>query len=473
MCQVQNGLTMEEIKRVFESFTDGVLITDAHGNVLMHNQAYIQKTFKPFNDSLAGMNLRDINLIGMNMRDIIKVIGRTKAAALMVLDEMNPVTMTHSSESGTIMVTSNPLFDVEGSLNMVITYVREITDYVRLHEELNEIKSLEEMYYQTLQDDYSQEQGQPVAASRIMKETLNLAQRLAPVEATILLTGESGVGKDVLARYIHENSPRSKSPYIAVNCGALPENLLESELFGYAPGAFTGASRTGKTGLFEAANGGTLFLDEIAETSPNMQVALLRVLENRELIRVGSAQKIPVNVRIIAATNRNLEDMVNHETFRYDLFYRLNVLQIKIPPLRERQEDIVRLSMHFLHLFNKQYRQNKNMSHEVLRQLVKYDWPGNVRELKNAIERAVLMSKGNFLSNAFLPEPLQSSTNTQPTVIVSGVMPLNSAVEEVEKQVLINAFNAYGTTRQVAKALGVDHSTVIRKTRKYKIFGDD
>lgn len=462
MTKFDAPLSPGDIQDVLNSFNDGVLLTDAFGNVLLHNTAYTYMTRMPFD-----------NLVGMNMREVVRQRHGTECAALKVLEENRSVSMTHSNEEGTIVVTANPIFNVEGEITMVVTYVREVTDVLRLHEELEQAKELENYYYQLHQTYYIPDPSQPVAVSKTMQQTIETARQIANADATVLLTGESGVGKDVLARFIHGKSARSKAPFIAVNCGAVPANLLESELFGYASGAFTGAARGGKTGLFEAARGGTLFLDEIGDTSTNLQVALLRVLENRQITRIGSVEPIPVDVRIIAATNRNLNEMVDNSSFRYDLFYRLNVLNIHIPPLRERREDIIPLSVLFLNLFNDQYKQHKQLSREVVRRLVKYDWPGNVRELRNTIERCVVMNKGDHLSAASLPAALLHDESQKPAVFVSGIMPLNQAVEEAEKQVLTNALLSYGSSRQIAKAIGIDHSTVVRKLKKYKIRSED
>lgn len=454
-------LSLGEIQNVLDSFDDGVLLTDACGNVLLHNAAYVHMTRMPFD-----------HLVGMNMRDILHLRGVPTCAALRVIEENRSISMTLSNEEGTIVVTANPVFDVEGALTMVITYVREVTDIVRLREELEQAQALENYYYQIHQTYFVPDPSQPVAVSEAMRQTLETAKQISQADATLLLTGESGVGKDVLARFIHENSPRSKAPFVAINCGAVPANLLESELFGYAAGAFTGASRGGKTGLFEAACGGTLFLDEIGDTTPDLQVALLRVLESRQITRIGAVEPIPVDVRIIAATHRNLREMVDNFSFRNDLFYRLNVLNIHIPPLRERREDIIPLCILFLNIFNNQYKQHKQLSREVARKLVKYDWPGNVRELRNVIERCVVMTKGDHLSTASLPAALLSNDDLKAAVVVSGVMPLHQAVEETEKQILSNALVRFGSTRQVAQALGIDHSTVVRKLNKYKIRSD-
>jgi len=451
-------LTNSDFQKIFEGWDDGVLITDSQGFVLIHNQAYLRLTFLPFE-----------SLVGMNMRELIRKKYVTHVASLRVLEDRQPISMTHSNEFGTIVVSSNPVFDTHGSIVLVVTFVRELTEIVRLREELVQAKEIEEMYLEYNQKEYSKNNSDPIAVSKIMNHTLGLATSIAQVAANVLLTGESGVGKDVLANYIHNQSSRRDAPFIAVNCAALPENLLESELFGYDSGAFTGAARAGKAGLFEAAQGGTLFLDEIGDTSQSLQVALLRVLETKEITRVGAVKPTKIDVRIIAATNRDLEEMIKVGEFRSDLFYRLNVFQIKIPPLRDRREDIIPLSMYFINIFNNQYNRQKKMSHEVLRQLTRYDWPGNIRELRNIIERMVVMSKGDYLCLSALPESVLDDSGGNPSVIVTGIMPINYAIEQTEKQILINAMRTYSSTRKIAQVLGIDHSTVVRKIRKYRI----
>ncbi|SHI26711.1 PAS domain S-box-containing protein/TyrR family helix-turn-helix domain-containing protein [Desulfosporosinus lacus DSM 15449] len=458
MTECSNSLENFDFHKIFENWDDGVLITDSQGFVLMHNQAYLRLTFLPFD-----------SLVGMNMRELIRKKYATNVASLRVLEDRQPVSMTHSNENGTIVVSSNPVFDTHGSIAVVVTFVRELTEIVRLREELMQAKEIEEMYFKYNQKEYSTTHNVPIAVSKMMNHTLVLAANIAQVAANVLLTGESGVGKDVIANYIHEQSSRKEAPFIAVNCAALPENLLESELFGYDSGAFTGAARAGKPGLFEAAQGGTLFLDEIGDTSQSFQATLLRVLETKEIKRIGAVKPIKIDVQIIAATNRDLEDMIKAGEFRSDLFYRLNIFRIKIPTLRDRREDIIPLSMYFMNLFNNQYHRQKRLSHEVLRQLTKYDWPGNIRELRNVIERMVVMSNGDYLSVSELPESLRNDFEMHPSVIVTGIMPINYAIEETEKQILTNALRTYVSTRKIGHILGIDHSTVVRKLKKYRL----
>jgi TyrR family helix-turn-helix protein len=309
-----------------------------------------------------------------------------------------------------------------------------------------------------------------VVTSTRMRNLIDMVIRLATVGSTVLITGESGTGKELIAETIHSNSARKDKPLIKVNCGAIPENLLESELFGYEGGAFTGAKKEGKPGVIELAAGGTLFLDEIGEIPFNLQVKLLRFLQSKEFTRVGGESSITVDVRIVTATNRHLLEMVQQKQFREDLYYRLNVVPVQVPALRERKEDIPALVAHFLQVFNRKYNMNKKISPGVVDNLMRYDWPGNVRELENLIERMVVITIKDIITTADLPSHLCDSTDlNSPYVMVSGIVPLREAVESVEKQLLEKAYAKYKTTRQMAKELKVDASTVVRKAAKYKI----
>ena len=281
--------------------------------------------------------------------------------------------------------------------------------------------------------------------------------------------GKTGVGKEVVAREIHKNSLRKNGPFIKVNCASIPESLFESEMFGYASGAFTGADNKGKPGLIELANKGTLLLDEIGELSLSSQSKLLRVLEENKVTRVGGTEPINIDVRIIAATNRDLKKEVEKGTFREDLFYRLNVIPIYVPPLRERKEDIPLLSKYFLDLYNSKYNKTKTLSHKAFELLKWYSWPGNVRQLKNLIERLVLtcpydIITDDYISGFFGKEEIEELYN-----LGRGELTLDEAVSTIERQLIQNALKKYRTTRKAAKALGVSQPTIVRKCKKYGI----
>jgi len=306
----------------------------------------------------------------------------------------------------------------------------------------------------------------PIGKSKRFLEVLKLAEHVSPTESTVLIQGESGTGKEVVARYIHNLSNRVDGPFLSINCGALPENLLESELFGHVKGSFTGAVRD-KQGLFAAARGGSFFLDEVGEMPPSLQVKLLRVLQEREAIPVGATEPIPVDVRIIAATNRDLEEEIRRGNFRSDLFYRLNVIAINLPPLRERRDDLLLLIESFLQsLAQESGAEAKALSSEALDAVMVYEWPGNVRELENALEHAVVLSRGNVIDAASLPERI---TKRRKEPLVAERSYLNPTLEVIERAYIMWVLQAEGGNKpRAAEVLGIDPSTLYRKLSRYE-----
>jgi DNA-binding NtrC family response regulator len=303
----------------------------------------------------------------------------------------------------------------------------------------------------------------PVGTNRTFLSVLRLAETVAPTDSTVLITGESGTGKEIIARHIHVLSDREGGPFTSINCGALPENLLESELFGHVRGSFTGAVKD-KDGLLVAAKGGTFFMDEIAEMSPSLQVKLLRALQEREVVPVGATRPVPIDVRIIAATNRDLEQEIRRGTFRSDLYYRLNVIALHLPPLRERQEDVAMLAEHFLSQHTREGRQFR-FSDEALRVLQGYDWPGNVRELENAIERAAILARGDLIGPDELPVRV---VKPEAVPLVSERPPANPTLELVERAYILWVLQAEGGNKaRAAEVLGIDPSTLYRKLSRY------
>ena len=332
---------------------------------------------------------------------------------------------------------------------------------------------MEKLYFRNLSDlSYKKGHGSDIViVSDAMKDIYLLAKKVSNFDATVLILGESGVGKEEIAKYIHKNSLRAEKPFIVINCGAIPEQLLESELFGYEKGAFTGAAREGKIGLYEAASGGTLFLDEIGEMSLNLQVKLLRVLESSEINRVGSIKPTTVDVRVIAATNKDLESLIKTHQFREDLYYRLNVIQITIPPLRERIDDIAPLALHFLQVFNIRYGQSKKLTYDVVKELENHNWAGNIRQLKNMIENIVIVSNNEYIQLNNLPWHANPRDEADEDIgvkmIDKDIISLEEAVEQAEKLLLKKAKEKYKSTRKIAEAIKVDQSTVVRKLKKY------
>ena len=446
----------QELDAIVNSFYDGVYISDGLGNGLRVNSAY---------ERITGVTAHE--LIGKNMREIVDQGIVSDSATLKVIEQRKPVTITQIIKTGVeVLVTGNPVFDADGKLIKIVTNVRDLSELNRLQRELAEVQQLSARYYTELTQLRKQQlaRDKVVAVSPEMSYVLDQAHKVASVDSTVLISGESGVGKEVVAKYIHENSKRREGVFITVNSSAIPENLLESELFGYESGAFTGAKREGKPGLFELADHGTLFLDEIGELPVALQAKLLRVLQDFEVTRVGGTKKVKVDVRIVAASNRDLSEMVRNKQFREDLFYRLNIVPIHIPPLRERKDDIIPLSYYFLNLINNKYGFAKKFTPEVIRVFEENDWPGNVRELHNLVERIAVMSYSDQLVLSSLPQSIQiMETPAMPKKISS----LKKVLEDTEKRVLLQALREHLSMRRAAKGLGIDQSTMVRKVQKY------
>ncbi|MEQ8236573.1 MAG: sigma 54-interacting transcriptional regulator [Syntrophomonadaceae bacterium] len=452
----------EELDAIVDSSFDGLFITDGRGITLRYNKAFAQ---------LAGINVYEY--VGRSVDDIKKDGIISDPVTHAVLEQKKSITVMQESRIGKLtLTTGNPVIDKNGDLIRVVCNVRDITELNLLRQELEKVQGLSQHYenqLRTLQMQYSGSEKIVVSSTKI-KNLIETVMRLAAVDSTILITGESGTGKELIADIIHSNSSRCEKPMIKVNCGAIPENLLESELFGYEGGAFTGARKEGKPGSIELAEGGTLFLDEIGEIPLNLQVKLLRFLQSKEIIRVGGSSYHHIDVRIVTATNRNLMEMVQKKLFREDLYYRLNVVPVNVPPLRERKEDIPALAAHFNNLYNRKYKMDKKIAPDVIDIFMQYDWPGNVRELENLMERLVVITSGDIIKREDLPLHLIDTVgSTTAHILVSGIIPLREAVESVEKQLLEKVYTKYRTTRQMAKELEVDASTIVRKAAKYQI----
>jgi DNA-binding NtrC family response regulator len=314
------------------------------------------------------------------------------------------------------------------------------------------------------------ESKRPIGRSKAWLDILRLAETVAPTDSTVLIQGESGTGKEVLARFIHDLSSRTDGPFLSINCGALPESLLESELFGHTKGSFTGAVKD-KPGLFTASAHGTFFLDEIGETTPATQVKLLRALQHREVIPVGATDATPVDTRVIAATNRDLDEEIRVGRFRSDLYYRLNVISIHLPPLRQRRDDIPVLAEHFLHEISRHRNEpSKRLHAGAVAALQEYQWPGNVRELENALERAVILTKGDEIDLDSLPERV---TMRKAEPLVSGRAPANPTLEAVERAYIMWVLQSEGGNKsRAAEVLGIDPSTLYRKLSRYGVEGE-
>ncbi|KJS50733.1 sigma 54-interacting transcriptional regulator [Desulfosporosinus sp. BICA1-9] len=454
-----------ELDAIIESSYDGIAICDHEGRGIRINQAHARLT-----------GLDASHFIGQNIDDLFeKGIFQYESITIKALREGRTITSVQkiSTTGKQVLVTSNPIFDIEGNVSRVVNNVRDISELHELNEELRESKLLATRYQTELSLLMLErlKKDKIIVESPGMMKIFNLAIRTAQTDATVLLLGESGVGKEVLSRVIHNTSNRAaRGSFIQINCGAIPENLLESELFGYEHGAFTGANPHGKPGMFELAHLGTLLLDEIGDLSASLQVKLLRVLQEQEVYRLGGTKPIKLDVRIIAATNRNIWERVQAGTFREDLFYRLNVLPIEVPPLRERKEDILPLTMHFILLYNEKYRVVKRLDPKAIPILEAYSWPGNVRELQNVLERLLVVTEEALIQPLQVQIQLSKfKTKFNSPITVNEILPIQQAKEMLEKELIIMAFDSYPSIRKAAEVLGLDHSNVMRKALKYGI----
>lgn len=451
----------KELDAIIESVSDGLYITDGNADTIRINSAY---------EEITGIKSEEV--LGRNMKELVAEGVFSEAVTFQVLEKEEPVSVMHDIKTGKqVLSTGNPVFNKDGEIVRVVTTARDVEELNYLKQELEKTKELSKKYYSELEKLRSQqlEFDEVVIKSGKMEKVFDLALQVGRVDSTVLVTGESGVGKEIIARTIHKVSDRKDGSLIKVNCGAIPDNLLEAELFGYEEGAFTGAKSEGKMGMFELANDGTLFLDEIGELPLNLQVKLLRALQEKEIMRVGGTESIDINARIISATNQDLEQMTKEGKFREDLYYRLNVVPIYVPPLRERKEDITPLISHFLQEFNEKFEVNKTIASTAIEALENYEWMGNVRELENLIERLVVMTSEQMITLDCLPEYIKKKQKGNLDIEIFDIIPLKQGVSKVEKDLVKMALDKYGSTYKAAEVLEVSQPTVVRKKKKYGI----
>ena len=455
-----------QFKTVFESSSDGIWICDKKGRVVLINKA---------SEKLGGIKKEDI--IGTMVSDLVK---KKKLYSNYVTDEVIQTKRVVSqlqhvkNTKKTVLCTGIPVFDRNGRVSLVVINERDITQLEALKIQLEETRKEKDRYKNELTELSMLElkRQKIVSESDQMREILKTALKLARLEVTdILLLGESGTGKGLLAKFIHNNSKRKRKPFIQINCAALPENLLEAELFGYEKGAFSGAREQGKPGLFELAHEGTLFLDEIGELPFSVQAKLLKYLDDHKVQRLGGIKAKSIDCIIIAATNQDIDKFVGQKKFRKDLFYRLNILTIKIPPLRERPEDIFELANSFLRQYNRKYKQKKKLNPLALSLLQSYSFAGNVRELKNIIKKAVVMSEGEVIDSVILSSIGREVLEDRWEVRGSDKK-INNLVDmlaALEKEMLKNAMRHCKSTREMARFLNISQPTVVRKLKKHSL----
>ena len=448
----------KNMDNIFESIYDEILITDNRGVVL-----------KVSSDFESEYGLEPGSAIGRTVKDLEEEGYFKPSIAAIVLENQEKVTMHQRNNKGReIIVTGIPVKDENGNIKLVVTFSRDVTDFINLK---NEYKSLEDkmaLYKEELEKLRNEniEVDGIIAESIQMKRVLQEVNQIAAYDASVLLTGKSGVGKSMLAKIIHSKSERKNFPFIEINCGAIPENLLESEFFGYEKGSFTGANEKGKVGLIEVAQNGTLFLDEISEMPLNLQVKLLKTIQDKTITRVGGTKEIQVDFRLITASNKNLESLVKKNLFREDLFYRLNVIPIDIPPLKERKDDIIPLILYFTDKFNYKYKMEKSFSVEVMHVLEHQEWPGNIRELENLVERVILTSDQKIIDVDALDVAMKGALEVKHFENHEHLT-LEEAVEALEREMITDSYAKCKTTVGVAKMLGISQPTAFRKIKKY------
>ncbi|WP_019553881.1 HPr family phosphocarrier protein [Propionispira raffinosivorans] len=448
----ENALMQERLQLILEAVQDGICVVDKTGAVTYVNPSYLRILHKT-EEMVIGENVYEVAPNG-NRANVLKT-GVARIGSL-----------SHKKDGTTIVANVNPIF-VDGEISGVVSVIKNITEVQTLIEKLNQMSAKAEYLEQELLR--TKKMGKAftnyIGRSGRVVDVLAMASKAAASSATVLVRGESGTGKELVAEGIHYASTRRKGPFIRVNCGAIPSTLLESELFGHEKGAFTGAVKR-KLGKFELANNGTIFLDEIGEMDKNMQVKLLRALQQREFDRVGGETTVKVDVRIIAATNRNLEDMVREGTFRDDLYYRLNVIPLFLPALRERVEDIPLLAEHFVNKISLQnHKHIQGVTAAAMEVLMAYKWPGNVRELENIIERVITLTDSDFIEIEHLPSYItgEAVVKQMKSFAFDAVLPW----EEYEKQIISNALKKCGSFNAAGKMLKLTHKTVAAKARKY------
>ncbi|MGI6767131.1 MAG: sigma-54 interaction domain-containing protein [Lentihominibacter sp.] len=455
-----NKLQVKELLRdnvdiILNTMHEELLIADDKGVVIKVNPTF---------ERVYGLSMEEA--IGSTVFQLEEAGYFAPSIVAMVLRKKTEITMPQKTRKGEdILVTATPIFDDKKNIIFVVSYSRDITEITRLQArfcQLNNKVAEYEKEIRRLRKDATKEK-RILCESLEMQKIMTTINQVADFDVSILLLGDSGVGKTMLAKEIHKRSRRCCGPFIDINCAAIPDTLLESELFGYEEGAFTGAGKGGKKGLVELAEGGTLLLDEISEIPLTLQAKLLKTIQDKEIVRVGGVKTIAVDFRLLAATNRDIEKMTEEGKFRQDLFYRLNVVSLNIPPLKDRQKDIVPLSQLFLREFNDKYNQEKEFHPKVLDIFMEYDWPGNVRQLANAIERVAVTTEENVITSQMLPASLLLGGKPKRTVEGD----LNVALKAFEGEIIREAYAKHKSSTEVAKALNISQPTAYRKIKEY------
>ena len=451
-----------DFEEICDNLPDAIYVAGKDGTTLYVNDCYTK---------LSGITKSEV--IGENVHQINrekKLYTNGILPTILKYQKRAEIIGVMNKTNTTVHISGFPIFNNKHELKYAVACDRDIQQLETVKDQLIQLKSAvqkkesENAYLKAQQI----QQSEVIFKSDQMYQAVATALAVAPTDATVLITGESGTGKEVITNQIYQASKRAGKPFLKVNCAAIPDTLMESELFGYEPGAFTGASKSGKTGIFELANGGTLMLDEIGEMSVQMQTKLLRVLQNHEITKVGGHKAIPVDVRIIAATNKDLLKSIEEHTFREDLYYRLNVVPIQLVPLRERKSDIEVLFFHFFEKYKKKYNKPIEIYSDALHLLESYNWPGNIRELENVTERLVVINQNNIIDKKMISLVLgirDTDTFSPPEDEYN----LKASTIALEKHIIEKALATFHTKRKAATALGIDHSTLVKKCQRYGI----
>lgn len=441
-----------DYKKICDELYDGIYIADEKGKTLYVNKSYSRITgLSP--DLVLGKYVSDLMKEGLYKNAITPDIIKTK----------KPINAMAEIRTGVkVLLSGSPILDHDGNIKKVVVINRDMSDLLDMQKKLvasqNEIEHLRNM----------QITNKLIGKSEEIQPIIQMVHQVANLDVTVLITGETGVGKEVIGNEIYINSDRHDKPFIKVNCAAIPANLLEAELFGYEAGSFTGASSKGKIGMFELANKGTLLLDEIGEMPLELQSKLLRIIQEKEVTRVGGTKPIKFDVRILAATNCDLYELVKKGKFREDLYYRLNVFPIHIPPLRDRFSDIELLTKHYLDIYNTKYGKQVVFDREVYEVFKTYAWPGNIRELQNVVERLVITSEKHKIINTELSRKILN-IDLESIETSTSELSLKEIVEKVERKIIENALKDYGSTRKAAAVLKISQSSVVKKAKKLGI----
>ncbi|HFL2397250.1 TPA: sigma-54 interaction domain-containing protein [Clostridioides difficile] len=471
-------LDLEFYQKILEASHDEICVSDDKGIIIYCNKAF-EENYGLKKEDILGKNVSFLEDSGYSTKSPIPIVLKTKTKFSLEQD-------TQTGKK--LIITATPIFDENGNLEFTVENCRDITELNNIKNKLEDTKKQVKKYkseVETLYRTALRIEDTVIMDGIVMRPIINTVNHVSKTDVSVLLLGESGTGKSSLARYIHHNSNRSNGPFITINCATISPQLLESELFGYTSGAFTGASTKGKVGLVELANGGTLFLDEIGDIPQNLQAKFLQLIQDRTFTPVGSLKNKKVDIRIISATNVDLVSKVKEKKFREDLYYRLNVIEIKLPPLRERRDNLVEIIKYYFNRYSSDFNLNKTISKEAMDAIANYRFPGNIRELQNIIQKILLTCTDNHITIDDLPNILTKNTyitnNGNKThisqinkVIISDSKSTNyknknfdTLIKEYEKNIILDAYEKFGSSYKVAKHLEISQSKANRLIRKY------